>query len=147
MEGWGCFAGIDFVRNPKYVPVEIRGSGSLQINCHIFPLITLSKCFFMEILRDKYFLLCLITCFVLVGFSFSYEEDSKNEQVNPIGVVTDVNESSKGYVFEFEDSKGNQIHCFSKTKPKIKAVCEIEGKYSGDGSIFFVSQIIILESK
>lgn len=87
---------------------------------------------------DKYCILCLFACILLIAFSLNYKE-SDDENENLIGIPAKVSNSSSGYTFSFETVNGSTMNCFSKTKPELNSICIIEGSYSKDGSMFFVS--------
>lgn len=99
----------------------------------------------MKLIEDKYFLLCLATCLILISFSFTYETDYEQEQ-DTVGMVVQINESSKGFVFDIETISGVTIHCFSKNKPEINGMYSFSGNYSDDGSIFFVSDFSLCQT-
>ena len=93
------------------------------------------------LLKDRFFLLCVVTsAVIMISSSFvSYDVSDGN-----IGIVHDVSSSSSGYVFIFDDSSGNSFKCFFKERPYDNSICSIEGTYSDEGSIFFVSSLIVI---
>jgi len=77
---------------------------------------------------------------IIISSSFvSHEESNGN-----IGIVHDVSSSSSGYVFFFDDFHGESVKCFSVQRPYENSICSIEGKYSEEGSIFFVSSLMVI---
>ncbi|AGI48542.1 hypothetical protein TALC_01576 [Thermoplasmatales archaeon BRNA1] len=92
----------------------------------------------MRFVRDKYFLLCAAVALVIVVSSFYISEDESDSHV---GIVHDVHKSENGFVFTLDDSSGESIRCFSKTPPDGCGMYEIEGSFSDDGSMLFVSKM------
>lgn len=94
-----------------------------------------------RLLKDRFFLLCVVTSMVIIiSSSFVSHDDSDGN----IGIIHDVSSSSSGYVFIFDDSHGDSVKCFSAQRPCENSVYSIEGKYSDEGSIFFVSSLIVI---
>ena len=63
------------------------------------------------------------------------------------GIVTKNNTSEKGFVFDFETSQGSVIRCFCKESPLVNNIYSIEGSYSDDNSMFFVSKMYCYRSE
>lgn len=94
----------------------------------------------MNILYDKFFILCVVSCLILISFCFFYQEDKESKEMI-IGIVTENNTSEKGFVFDLETSQGFVVHCFCKESPILNNIYSIEGSYSDDNSMFFVSKM------
>ncbi|MDY0223786.1 MAG: hypothetical protein RBR05_00095 [Candidatus Methanomethylophilaceae archaeon] len=95
----------------------------------------------MKIFNDKYFLLCISV--IMIIFITSYINIGTNESDDSIvGIVYDINESSKGFTFYFQDVFGNITKCFSYDKPLNNIVYLLKGSMSSDNNIFFVSEMI-----
>lgn len=94
----------------------------------------------MNIFHDKFFILSVISCLILVSFCCLYEEDKESKDMIT-GIIIKTNESEKGFVFDIEITDGSTIHCFCKECPLLSQIYTIEGSYSDDGSIFFVSKL------
>jgi len=95
----------------------------------------------MKIINDKYFLLCIsVVIIIFVTTYINIETDENDDSI--IGIVYDINESSKGFTFYFQDVFGNIIKCFSYDKPLNNIVYSLRGSVSSDNNIFFVSDMI-----
>ncbi len=81
---------------------------------------------------------------ILVVSSFLFLSDDKNLESDYTGIVSDINQSSNGYIFilNTEDSK---IKCFYTISPEYLKYYGIIGDFSDDRSIFFVERMILLE--
>jgi len=88
---------------------------------------------------DKYLLLGISLFLIFLISAFINEEKITNQK--EIGMIFDVFSSSNGYIFYFENSKSDIIKCFYSIKPEESKVYCIEGKYSKDGSIFFIESM------
>lgn len=86
---------------------------------------------------DKYCILCVFACILLVVFSLNYSE-STDSQESIIGIPYDFVSGSSGYTFSFETTDGSVIKCFSKEKMELYSIYVIQGVYSKDSSIFFI---------
>lgn len=94
-----------------------------------------------EIFNDKYFLMCIsITLIIIVSGMVSVNDKTSLEVSDECGFVFDIKESSKGYVFYFQDTDGSVRKCFFREKP-IEDVYFIHGTYSNDKSIFFIDSM------
>ena len=98
----------------------------------------------MKIFSDKYFIICLISFFLLISFSSFIQTENNDELL--IGLTYNIEHTTSGYVFDFEDINGNQIHCYSKNQPVTNSVCKISGNFSDDKSIFFVSDFSLCQT-
>lgn len=96
----------------------------------------------MSVLRDKYFLLCAAAAFILIASSFFW--DSEDDGNGEAGIVRDVRESENGYVFSLEGPDGEEFRCFSKTEPEEGFAYSVEGSWSDDGTMLFVSSMELL---
>lgn len=94
----------------------------------------------MEIFRDKFFILCVVSCLILFSFCIFYQEDENSKEIIT-GVVVKNIESEKGFVFDIETSSGTMVHCFCKECPLLNEVYSINGSYSDDKTIFFVTEL------
>lgn len=94
----------------------------------------------MNIFKDRYFLFCVSVALVIMISSVVMESETPEDI---IGIVYDVNETAKGYVFSIEDSEGNVMRCFSYEMPEEFSVCEVNGSFSDDENIFFISNISV----
>ena len=92
------------------------------------------------ILKDKYFILCLVVSIVLVATSIVKDSDVNGM----IGTVSDVSESSNGFVFYFDTSEGTTQKCFCRERPDVRHVYLVDGKLSDDGTILFISSMSVL---
>lgn len=94
---------------------------------------------------DRYALLCIaVSLVILAAALFSNEEIEDNDI---IGVVFDIDESQSGFTFSFEDHEGNGMRCFTRTMPENNSVYSIRGTMSDDGTMFFVSSMILITSE
>lgn len=100
----------------------------------------------MDIIYDKFFVLCVVSCLILVSFCYFYQEDEDSKETIT-GIVTKNNTSEKGFVFDLETSQGSTIHCFCKESPLVNNIYSIEGSYSDDNSMFFVSKMYCYRSE
>ena len=62
------------------------------------------------------------------------------------GIAHDVKESSSGYTFYLDCSDGTSMKCFSRKKISELGHYGVSGSFSDDRSIFFVSDIMLLDS-
>jgi hypothetical protein len=74
---------------------------------------------------------------------------TEDETVNKerIGIIHGIEETQNGYTFTFEDSDGEDMRCFSRNEPDDNGIHKIIGTMSEDGSIFFVSSMVLLSSE
>ncbi|UAL07749.1 MAG: hypothetical protein KRP56_00320 [Candidatus Methanogranum gryphiswaldense] len=96
-----------------------------------------------EIIKDKYFLMCISISLIIMLSLFvvsNEKEQIKIENENIYGIVYDINKSSNGYTFQFQKTDCLIIKCYYKYEPDVGSY-EIDGKFSDDGSIFFVSSM------
>lgn len=99
----------------------------------------------MNILKDKYFLMSVFCVAILITFSFLDIEEKDDD--SKVGFVSDIRETQNGFVFEFIDSDGNMMKCFSKERFRLNLVYEIKGRYSDDGSMFFIESFSMCQTK
>lgn len=95
------------------------------------------------ITKDKYFLVCISISLIIIASLFVVPNENKQttmENENICGIVYDINKSSKGYTFQFQKTDFSIIKCYYKYEPEVSSY-EINGKFSDDGSIFFVSSM------
>jgi len=92
----------------------------------------------LDFIKNKYFLLCLATAFVILSSSHFVAGDTNSDLT---GIVYDISESSSGFVFKFESSSGEQMSCFFEERPTEYCAYTIEGTYSSDNTLFFVSSM------
>lgn len=97
-----------------------------------------------KMMKDRYFLFCLAVGFIISISAFLMEDESSSLQ---IGSVSSLYESSNGFVFIFDSSEGETFKCFSKQKPDMGTVIGIDGDFSDDGGIFYVSCMISIMEK
>ncbi len=62
------------------------------------------------------------------------------------GIAHDVKRTSNGYTFQFDCSDGTFMKCFSKESVEDLGHYGISGSMSEDGSIFFVSSLVLLDA-
>lgn len=96
----------------------------------------------MDVLKDRYFLICIAAVFILVASSFFWNNDGEEEGTS--GIARDVKETENGFVFSLEDSSGEEMRCFSKERPEPGAVYRAEGSLSEDGTMLFISSLELL---
>jgi len=96
----------------------------------------------MNILRDRYFLICVAAAFILIASSFFW--DSGEGEGGVAGIARDVKETENGFVFSLEDASGEETRCFSKDRPEPGAAYRVEGSMSDDGTMLFVSSLELL---
>ena len=83
-----------------------------------------------------------VTGIMLVSvFAIPLGGDSNGSMV---GFASDVQPSSNGFTFNFEDSDDNVFRCFSSSNIR-EGVCKIKGSFSSNGSMFFVESIEYVE--
>jgi len=99
----------------------------------------------MDELKNKYLLISLICSIILIGSSFIPLNSESDEII--IGFVSEITETNNGYVMNFIEVDGNNIHCFSKTKFELYQIYEISGSYSNDNSIFFISSFVLCQTE
>ena len=93
-----------------------------------------------SILKDKYFLLSLSVAFILLFSYVSFGDEGSNGRV---GIVHSVSETSNGYRFLFDDEDGSVVNCYWKSKPD-EGLCVMNGSWSDDDTMFFVSSLKVL---
>ena len=100
------------------------------------------------ILNDKYVLMCVsISVIILISVFLMPGENSDDETDDSIkGIVYDIDQTSRGYTFSFQDTEGRSIRCYFKEMPEESAY-SISGNFSDDGSIFFVSEMTPIQSE
>ena len=94
---------------------------------------------------DKYFLLCIIVIITLVSMMIVHPMDDTNDTM--VGIVSDCSSSQNGYVFSFTDCSGESIRCFSRSMPYNESIYEINGSFSKDNSIFFVTELHMCQTE
>lgn len=94
-------------------------------------------------LRDKYFLLCLTVAFVIVA-STMLAGGGETER-GTVGLAFGIESGTNGYVFDFTTVDGEQIRCFCREEPVEGGLYRLDGRYSDDRSIFFVSTLRALD--
>jgi hypothetical protein len=95
------------------------------------------------IAKDKYFLMCISVSLIIIISLFVIPDEKEQitiENENIYGIVYDINKSSNGYTFQFQKTDCLIIKCYYKYEPDV-SLYEINGKFSDDGSIFFVSSM------
>ena len=98
----------------------------------------------------KYFLLCISVLFILLTTILTIPEDEKQEMITEeefLGIVYGVKKTEKGFTFNFEDTKGNNIRCFSYDEPENNEAYRINGDFSSDGKMFFIDNMRILNNE
>lgn len=73
-------------------------------------------------------------------------EDDISSENEELGFVYDIDESSRGYVFNFQKTDGTSIRCFYQKEPE-NAAYSIKGDFSEDGSMFFVKSMKLIPSE
>lgn len=97
----------------------------------------------MTIYKDKYFIICVSTVLI---FAFAWSTLNVKEENEDIkGIVFDIRESEKGFVFTLESSQGICQKCFFHEEPEELMVYSVSGNLSEDGNILFVKKMILLE--
>lgn len=91
----------------------------------------------MDILSDRYFLLCVSVAFVILASTFVSGEVIESDD-GTVGIIYEVKESAKGYVFLFQNTKGESMKCYFQ-KQVSEGTYSIKGRFSDDRTIFFVS--------
>ena len=99
----------------------------------------------MTIFNDKYFIICVSIVLIFALAWSTLEKEEKNEDIK--GIVFDVHESEKGFIFTLESSDGICRKCFFHEEPQELMAYSIFGNFSEDGNIFFVKKMIFLEYK
>ncbi len=61
------------------------------------------------------------------------------------GIVHDVKRTSNGYTFQMDCSDGTFMKCFSREGVSELGHYGVSGSFSEDGSIFFVSSLVLLD--
>lgn len=97
--------------------------------------------FSMRSLKDKY-ILASVTMIIIIAAVYILADD-QDDDVNIVGVVSDVKKTENGNTFILTDTNGSSIRCFSRTAVDDGAVCSITGSYSDDRTMFFVSGLTI----
>lgn len=82
-------------------------------------------------------ILVALTMSVFVGGEDRLEPDYT-------GVVSDIKESTSGYVF-YLNTYNDRIRCYCSSCPSDLGYYGVTGSFSDDGNIFFVSFLISLE--
>ncbi|MDR2846494.1 MAG: hypothetical protein LBV63_04340 [Candidatus Methanoplasma sp.] len=92
---------------------------------------------------DKYAYLCVAVVLIILSASLFQPdaEGSVAEDDGMLGIAYDVRTSPKGYMFSFEDNKGETIRCFSYDEPMNDTIYIIKGNASDDGGMFFVKDM------
>ncbi len=92
---------------------------------------------------NRYIVLGFSLVLILGSFVVLFDPDSVSYDYT--GIVSDVKESTNGYVFQMHTSDHEDIRCFSYEKPKELGYYAISGEMSDDGNIFFVSYLYNLD--
>ncbi|MCL2333758.1 MAG: hypothetical protein FWC52_03105 [Candidatus Methanoplasma sp.] len=90
---------------------------------------------------DRYSLLCFSVALILVLTLFIGGEGQENKKESIIGIVYDIHTTQNGYTFLLEDCDGTDIKCFARIEPTGMGIYSIEGSYSDDGGMLFVSSM------
>ena len=89
----------------------------------------------------NYLLISSVVCIVLL---FSYFQDPPSQvEGGYSGIVHDIRESSSGYTFQLDTSNGT-FRCFHSTCPVELGYYRVDGEFSDDGSILFVSDMFLI---
>jgi hypothetical protein len=96
----------------------------------------------MSFLNDRYILIASSVTVILLVCCFVPLESEEDEEKTIIGIISDVKDSKKGFVFVIEDISGIEHRCFSDEEPEEMTLCKIKGRQSSDGGIFFVSSFV-----
>lgn len=97
----------------------------------------------MGLLRDRYSLIALAVISIIAVICIA--DAGETEQDGSVtGVVENVRTTSGGNTFDLTDPKGDTIKCFSSETVNEGDVRTVIGKYSQDGSIFFISRMFLL---
>ncbi|MCL2296306.1 MAG: hypothetical protein FWC29_04405 [Methanomassiliicoccaceae archaeon] len=88
---------------------------------------------------DRYSLLCFSISFIILLTLFISADEPEDKEI--IGVAYDIRTTQNGYTFTIEDTNGEAIRCFTKTKLSECNIYSVKGTYSEDGSMLFVSSI------
>ncbi len=93
---------------------------------------------------NKY--LILASAVVAVAILIVFFSGNPMKEFDRRGIAYNVEESPKGYTFDFDCSDGASIRCFCKEKAAELGHYGISGDFSADGSIFFVSTLTLLDA-
>lgn len=92
---------------------------------------------------DRYVIVGLSVVLVIgIFLAFSDSEPEPDHT----GIVHDVSETRSGYVFELLIDGRSDLRCFSRDRPLEFGYYSVSGSLSNDGSMFFVSDISLLDS-
>lgn len=89
----------------------------------------------------NYLLISSVVCIVLL-FSYFHDPPSQVEG-GYSGIVHGIRESSSGYTFQLDTSDGT-FRCFHSTCPVELGYYRVDGEFSDDGSILFVSDMFLI---
>ena len=113
----------------------------LYLNCICFFIIVSETSKIVSKKFDRYMKLCAAAAFVIIMtmlFSNPGSDNAANDET--LGIIYDVKESSKGFVFKFQNTEGVSIKCYY-SKEVTGGTYMVKGKYSEDRTIFFVSSV------
>ena len=82
---------------------------------------------------------------VLIIGSFVLLSDPDSVSYDYRGIVSDVSESTNGFVFHIHTPDQEDIRCFSYERPVELGFYAVSGEISDDGNIFFVSYLYNLD--
>lgn len=99
-----------------------------------------------NILKDKYFLICVssVLLLVLAWSAINTDNDENTERIS-IGIVFNVRETDSGFVFSIEMSDGTIQRCYYSTEPEEFGLYSVKGDFSDDGKMFFIKEMTFLE--
>ena len=96
----------------------------------------------MKIFNDKYVMTSIAIILVIASLCvLSSATEASDDDIT--GVITDVHKSSNGNVFYVMDSEGTTTKCFISSGVSVGSVCTVNGSFSEDGEIFFVTKLIL----
>jgi len=92
---------------------------------------------------DRYSLLCFSVAAMILLAAF-VNTDEPAEERGVVGIAYDVKTTQNGYTFFIEDVDGGKMKCFVRSLPIEREIYEIKGTLSEDGSIMFVSSMLLV---
>lgn len=91
---------------------------------------------------NKYSIIAISTILVLGMFMTFSSEDINSDNYDYSGLVSGIEKSSKGYTFDFM-TNDQSIRCYYSEKPS-ETYYNINGEFSEDGEIFFISSMSVI---
>ncbi len=96
-------------------------------------------------MRNSHGYVTIAVCIVVVAAIFVTFSDE--DSFDCTGIVYDIDQTSSGFMFLLQTSSGIHQKCFSYTEPVHLGYYGLNGSFSEDGSIFFVSKMIDLDNE